>query len=53
MDYLRPYMLAHPVQSFTVLEQAPEPIYGYDEGPLSSDGGTSTSTVCLHHCTVL
>eukprot|EP00752_Nemacystus_decipiens_P016776 g15013.t1 len=31
MDYLRPYSLAHPVQSFTVLSKDPEPQYGYED----------------------
>lgn len=40
MDYLRPFSLAHPVQSFTVLEQAPEPEYGYDEEAFPSTEGS-------------
>ena len=38
MDYLRPYSLAHPVQSFTVLEQAPEPEYGYEDTFPTAEG---------------
>lgn len=39
MDYLRPYALAHPVQSFAVLEQEPEAEYGYDEQESPSGDG--------------
>lgn len=38
MDYLRPYSLAHPVQSFTVLSKEPEPEYGYENSPPSAEG---------------
>lgn len=38
MDYLRPYSLAHPVQSFTVLSKEPEPEYGYEDSPPSAEG---------------
>lgn len=38
MDYLRPYSLAHPVQSFTVLSEDPEPQYGYEDSPPTPEG---------------
>lgn len=40
MDYLRPYSLAHPVQSFTVLSLSkdPEPQYGYEDNPPTPEG---------------
>lgn len=38
MDYLRPYSLAHPVQSFTVLQQAAEPEYGYEDTFPTAEG---------------
>ena len=38
MDYLRPYSLAHPVQSFTVLSKDPEPQYGYEDSPPGPEG---------------
>lgn len=40
MDYLRPYALAHPVQSFVVLEQEPELEYGYDDQDSPSGEGS-------------
>lgn len=43
MDYLRPYSLAHPVQSFTVLEQAPEPEYGYEDTFPTAEGTMLTA----------
>lgn len=42
MDYLRPYSLAHPVHSFTVLSKEPEPQYGYEDSPPAPEGTTWT-----------
>lgn len=41
MDYLRPYSLAHAVQSFTVLSEEPEPQFGYEDSPPNPGGGCS------------
>lgn len=38
MDYLRPYSLAHAVQSFTVLSEEPEPQFGYEDSPPNPGG---------------
>lgn len=47
MDYLRPYSLAHPVQSFTVLSKNPEPQYGYEDSPPTPEGGVGTFLSCI------
>lgn len=50
MDYLSPYALAHPVQSFVVLEQAPILEYGYDEQDLPSGEGGISIEYCVAMC---